>query len=105
MAKYYKKIFENWQECTREEYDQLPEDERKIVTNIYSIFSIDKYYKKIFEILPWTQPILTSNGTLGGDSFACSASSYPNVYRAFNSSNTQNVWSTSASETIILKLK
>jgi len=49
----------------------------------------------------WTQPTLTANGTMGGDEFACSASSYPNVYRAFNSTNTENIYSTSTSETII----
>lgn len=49
----------------------------------------------------WTQPTLTQNGTMGGDSFACSASSYSNVYRAFNATNTENVYSSSSSETII----
>ena len=29
----------SWQECTQAEYDQLPEDDRKIVTNIYSAFA------------------------------------------------------------------
>lgn len=83
MAKYYKKIFENWQECTREEYDQLPEDERKIVTNIYSIFSIVKFYKLTSVENPCEQPILSSNGVWGGDSFAVDSPSYVNGYYPF----------------------
>ena len=34
---------------------------------------VRKYYKYI--TAPWTQPVLSANGTLGGDSFACWASS------------------------------
>lgn len=62
-----------WQECTKAEYDQLPDDQRKIVTDVYSIFSIGKYYKKIFEILPWEQPVLTSEGTIGGTEYGVTA--------------------------------
>ena len=49
----------SWAECTKEEYDQLPDDQRKIVTDIYSIFSIEKYYKKISKISLWTQPVFS----------------------------------------------
>ena len=52
--------------------------------------------------LPWTQPILTANGTMGGDSFAVSASSeFDSNYQAYmafdNSSSSQ--WASSGSST------
>lgn len=40
--------------------------------------TVRKYYK--YTETAWTQPILTANGTMGGDSFACTASSYMTVY-------------------------
>lgn len=56
----------SWAECTQAEYDQLPENNRKIVTDIYNVFvrnSQQSTYR-------WKQPTLTSNGTIGGNSFA-----------------------------------
>lgn len=48
---------------------------------------VRKYYK----YQNWTQPILTSNGTMGGNSFACSQSTYLNdamAFRCFNGDTT-----------------
>lgn len=39
---------------------------------------VRKYYKYVDTA--WTQPVLTANGTMGGNSFACTASSYITVY-------------------------
>ena len=49
----------------------------------------------------WTQPTLTQNGTMGGNEFACTARSFINVYRAFNSTNTQNVYGDNANNETI----
>ena len=40
------------------------------------------FSKLLYRILPvpWTQPILTSNGTMGGDKFACGGSYYHTSY-------------------------
>ena len=51
-----------------------------------------KYYKKVAVEKDWTQPVLTSNGTLGGDSFAVYTTSTitdmpQNLYKAFNSTD------------------
>ena len=37
------------------------------------------FSKLLYRILPvpWTQPILTSNGTMGGDKFACASNNFP----------------------------
>lgn len=72
MAKYYKKVEvgKPWQECTKAEYDQLPADQRKIVTDIYNGFVRKKILESETKDVPFVQPILSSNGTLGGNSFA-----------------------------------
>lgn len=56
----------SWQECTEEEYDQLPDDDRKIIADIYSIFSINKFYKLAEVEKDYIQP----TATLGLDSGA-----------------------------------
>lgn len=50
-----------------------------------------EYYK--YQYNNWTQPTLTSNGTLGSNSFACSDNStlHGPVFNAFNAGNTKNV--------------
>lgn len=59
---------------TSSDYDfYKDEDEYKL-----SEVTERNYYKYVYE--PFTQPILTANGTMGGDSFACTASSYLSVY-------------------------
>ena len=60
----------SWQECTKAEYDQLPADQRKIVTDIYNGFVRKKILESEIKDVPFVQPILSSNGTLGGNSFA-----------------------------------
>lgn len=44
--------------------------------------------------LPWTQPVLSANGTIGGDSFACAVSSVNgsnyNGWKAFNGVKSQS---------------
>ena len=70
-----------WQPCTKEEYDNLPADQRKIITDVYSIFSRNKYYKKTSTILPWTQPIITEDGILGGNTFAVGVAPNYNEYK------------------------
>lgn len=45
--------------------------------------------------LPWTQPALSANGTIGGDRFACAASSEQasdgyGAYKAFNNNNDES---------------
>lgn len=57
----------SWQECTKSEYDQLPDDQRKIITDVYNVF-VRNSQKSIYKV--WKQPTLTSNGTIGGNSFA-----------------------------------
>jgi hypothetical protein len=52
----------------------------------------------------WTQPILTSNGTMGGDSFACTqdkAELQSYAYKLFDGDNSTqwNTWSTSSPQT------
>ena len=64
---------------------------------------VRKYYKYIN--IPWIQPVLSADGTIGGDDFACFASSiysssYP-VYKAFdgvisNLSSDHTWWCTSS---------
>lgn len=66
-----------WQECTRDEYDQLPDDDRKIVTNIYSIFSVNKFYKLAEVEKDYIQP--TANYGLSGD-LAISGGNTDNPY-------------------------
>ena len=63
-------LTETWQECTKAEYDQLPADQRKIVTDTYNGFVRKKYLNKKTVEKAWTQPVLSANGTLGGGSFA-----------------------------------
>lgn len=50
--------------------------------------------------LPWTQPVLSANGTIGGNSFACAASSEYNsnmlAYKAFDG-NSSSYWYASSS--------
>ena len=52
---------------------------------------VRKYYKYVDT--PWTQPVITQNGTLGGDSFAVTATStgtlyYPDAWRCFDNDTT-----------------
>jgi hypothetical protein len=45
--------------------------------------------------IPWTQPVLSANGTIGGNAFACAASSVYNssyAWKAFDN-NLSNEWS------------
>lgn len=46
--------------------------------------TVRHYWKYQYDI--WTQPVLASNGTMGGESFAC-ASSNGDAYKAFDSSS------------------
>lgn len=77
-----------------------------------SVISTTKHYnaikcteKKYYKILPWTQPSIPSNGTLGGDSFAIEPSSQNSAsgeiyyaWHAFNddviTSEGNNAWRT-----------
>ena len=56
-----------------------------------------KYYKYVYE--DWEQPVLTANGTMGGDSFAVSSNvsqySGNDVYYLFNGNTTTSFHSTS----------
>lgn len=59
-------------------------------TNIYSLPKQDEtlYYKYVENT--WVQPTISSDGTLGGNRFACKASSVnssDNPYKAFDSNN------------------
>ena len=83
-----------WVECTKAQYDQLPDDQRKTITDNHTI-DTPKYLKKTVTETAWTQPILTSNGTLGGDSFAVSASSHQGTgtsYYPYCAFSGTNVW-------------
>ena len=88
---------ETWQECTKEEYDTLSSSNRHIENRYMSNVS-KKYLKKVNTIVEssWTQPILKSNGTLGGDSFAVDGSLYEGsttrypAYGCFD--NSSNEW-------------
>jgi hypothetical protein len=58
-----------------------------------SIYKGLRYYKYVYE--DWTQPVLTANGTMGGESFAVSASSiYDGNYQPSNvfDENLTNEW-------------
>ena len=51
-----------------------------------------RYYKYVYE--DWTQPVLTANGTMGGESFAVSATNYRSgqePYKAWDN-NTSTYW-------------
>lgn len=55
--------------------------------------TVRKYYKYKYE--PWTQPVLSSNGTLGGSNFACTqSSSYlsRDAWRCFDGNTTSTYW-------------
>lgn len=84
----------SWQDGTvySEAYDKLVEE--------YSTGTLEFVYK------PWTQPVLSANGTMGGDSFAVSAtSSYSSrqPYMAFdgNSATKWGIDNSSATESLI----
>ncbi len=90
-----------WQECNKSEYDQLSNDNRKIVTDIFSAFVKNKLCKKGAEVMNFTQPILSSAGTLGGNSFAVAlyattvAGHLTNISTCFNGqTDTNNVSNT-----------
>jgi hypothetical protein len=57
--------------------------------------------KNYYKYQDWTQPVLTANGTMGGDSFACDQSSYNNTgneaYHIFNNDNKS--WQSKAYDT------
>jgi len=59
-----------------------------------TVKEIVKHYWKREQIeQPWTQPVLSANGTIGGDSFACSALNTDTrtaPYMAFDSNKTNN---------------
>lgn len=47
--------------------------------------------------LPWTQPVLSANGTIGGNSFACAASSNQSTaYKVFDNSTSSAFVSTAS---------
>lgn len=51
-----------------------------------------KYWKREETEQSWTQPVLSANGTIGGNSFACAANSeYNPAWRAFDN-ETSNDW-------------
>lgn len=63
--------------------------------NLYkAIKQVERFYWKREETeQPWTQPVLSANGTIGGDSFACAASSEYSTgsgyaWKAFDNDNT-----------------
>ncbi len=55
--------------------------------------TITHYWKREETETPWTQPVLSANGTIGGDSFACAASfegsAYP-AWKAFDNNTGDN---------------
>lgn len=57
---------EKWQGCTKEEYDKLPEEDRKIIREVYILPTVNKYYKKATVVKEYIQP----TATLGLDSGA-----------------------------------
>ena len=61
------------------------------ISSIYA--GTDEIYSGQQE-LPWTQPVLSANGTIGGNAFACAASSvgYNNVWNAFDNNTNTFVW-------------
>ena len=90
-----------WQECNKSEYDQLSNDNRKIVTDIFKAFAKNKLCKRRAEVMNFTQPILSSAGTLGGNSFAVAlyattvAGHLTNISTCFNGqTDTNNVSNT-----------
>ena len=100
---------QTWQECTKEEYDLLPDSDRMIgssnrkIENSYMANSRKKYLNKKTVEKAWTQPIMSSNsdnGTLGGSKFACTlegaVSGYGNPYVLFNGSGSASVTGTTA---------
>lgn len=64
--------------------------------NLYkAVKQVERFYWKREETeQSWTQPVLSANGTIGGDSFACVASGEKSSYyawKAFNN-NTSDYW-------------
>ena len=68
---------ETWQECTREEYDKLPEEDRKIIREVYILPTVNKYYKKATVVKEYIQP--TANYGLTGK-LAISGGNIQNLY-------------------------
>lgn len=68
-------------------------------TETYNLYKgiVRHYYKYVNT--PWTQPVLSANGTMGGNSFACAASSSDYApWHAFDGSKTSsNRWAASTS--------
>ena len=100
---------QTWQECTKEEYNLLPDSDRMLdssnrkIENRYIANSRKKYSNKKTVEKAWTQPIMSSssdNGTLGGNKFACTlegaVSGYGNPYVLFNGSGSASVTGTTA---------
>ena len=58
----------------------------EVIESYAAKLKIRRYYKYISQ--PWEQPTLTADGTIGGDSFAVSASNYQGA--AFNAINDNN---------------
>lgn len=81
------------QESTEDDYDFYKDVE------VYKMpkKSVTKYWKYIYE--SWTQPVLNSNGTLGGDSFAVSNTTHtqelPSYYMFDNNGSTYAQYFTS----------
>lgn len=70
---------------TEEDYDIYEDVEKEVIKTPNTIER--KYYKYIYN--PWTQPVLSGNGTMGGTTAAASASNVHSSYdgqpwRAFN---------------------
>lgn len=72
----------------------------EVIPNIVKI-KTREYYKTVSNMTDWVQPVLTSNGTMGGDSFACVAGSEidlgfgegPNyAYYAFDNNANTSWW-------------
>ena len=72
---------------TEEDYDIYEDVEKEVIKTPNEIER--KYYKYIYN--SWTQPVLSSNGIIGGNSFAVTASSYYDSPRQpFNAFDGQN---------------
>lgn len=61
-----------------------------------------QYWKREQTEQPWTQPVLSANGTIGGDSFACAASSVLTgnaAYQAFQAfDNSTYLWTSAKNQ-------
>lgn len=76
-----------WEECTEAEYNQLADENRKIITDVYKAFRKKIFVNAVTVDNEWIRPNISANGTFGGNNFAVSHSAGDegaSAYKAFD---------------------